>query len=435
MTRLTHDEFLCRLKEKNRHFDDICFLSMYIKNNEKLHCRCKICGTEWFPIANNLLNGKGCPNCGRISTNSKNMKTHEQFVCDMKIKNPDIKIIGEYINHHTPLLCECLICGYQWMSKPKYLHKKQGCIMCLNRDKAKSHDIFLAELEMVNSNIQILSEYRNAKTRIKCRCLDCLYEWDTYPDSLLNGSGCPCCCNRVCVTGINDVATTHPELVKYFVTPDEAKGVTYGVNKLFYFKCPDCGHIKLLTINYLSNFGFHCDICSDFISYPNKLLRAFLFLLPVNNVDFEYSPDWAKGRRYDGYFEYNEQRYVVEMDGEWHIKDNNLSGKTAEQSQIDDAFKDKMAQENNHIMIRIPCYKSEIDYISKNINQSIFGDIFDLSMINWEECDKVARQNIIKNICEYYFNGGTLDEIANVFLLHKNTIKRYIEKGKNIGWC
>ena len=41
----------------------------YKNTNERLHCRCLVCNHEWNPICNNLLAGRGCPECGKYITN------------------------------------------------------------------------------------------------------------------------------------------------------------------------------------------------------------------------------------------------------------------------------------------------------------------------------------------------------------------------------
>ena len=83
--RKTHEEFIQQMKKIN---SDIEFLSEYITSKTKIHCKCKIDGHEWCPQPSNLLQGQGCPKCsGRI-------KTHKEFVSDMKIINPSIKIMN-----------------------------------------------------------------------------------------------------------------------------------------------------------------------------------------------------------------------------------------------------------------------------------------------------------------------------------------------------
>lgn len=41
-------------------------------------------------------------------------KTQEEFVKEMNNINPNIKILGKYINKQTPIKCKCKICGCEW---------------------------------------------------------------------------------------------------------------------------------------------------------------------------------------------------------------------------------------------------------------------------------------------------------------------------------
>ena len=39
-------------------------------------------------------------------------KTHEKFVEEMKIVNPNIEILGKYKNSYTKIDCLCKVCNY-----------------------------------------------------------------------------------------------------------------------------------------------------------------------------------------------------------------------------------------------------------------------------------------------------------------------------------
>lgn len=70
-------------------------------------------------------------------------------------------------------------------------------------------------------------------------------------------------------------------------------------------------------------YGFKCNVCSDTISYPNKIIRSFLryYKNKVEEYDWEHSFPWSQNKIYDGYFKKNGQGYVVEMQGEQHYQD------------------------------------------------------------------------------------------------------------------
>lgn len=113
----------------------------------------------------------------------------------MKQRNPNIKIIGEYVNAHTHIRCECVICGNHWSTTPANLISGCGCPACgykKNKQKQrKAHQDFIHSLSEINSDIVIIGEYSNNKTPIKCRCKRCQHVWYAAPFNLLKGTGCP----------------------------------------------------------------------------------------------------------------------------------------------------------------------------------------------------------------------------------------------------
>lgn len=59
--------------------------------------------------------------------------------------------------------------------------------------KKKTHEEFIKEISLINNNIEIIGEYKNSYTKIKCRCKIHDIIWDIRPDSLSKGAGCEEC--------------------------------------------------------------------------------------------------------------------------------------------------------------------------------------------------------------------------------------------------
>ena len=59
--------------------------------------------------------------------------------------------------------------------------------------KRKSHEEFVNQLNIKNPNIEVLGKYVNVSTKIMVKCMLCGNEWTVTPGSLLNGTGCPQC--------------------------------------------------------------------------------------------------------------------------------------------------------------------------------------------------------------------------------------------------
>ena len=185
-----HEEFIKEMYIKN---PEIEILDNYLNAATKIKCKCKRCNKILNMTPNALLSGKGCYDC-KISTNiRKNSKTHEQFVRDLKNKNNNIKILSKYKNSKTNILSKCIKCGYQWNANPYNLLKCTQCPKCAGTLR-KTHDDFIKELNIINPNVTILDNYINAKSKVHCKCKICNYEWFATPDSLIhNKTGCPQC--------------------------------------------------------------------------------------------------------------------------------------------------------------------------------------------------------------------------------------------------
>lgn len=179
MRKKTHEEFIEEMTIKNPNIE---ILSEYINNKTKIKCKCSK-GHIWEARPNDLINkGQGCPKCKK--------RTHKEFIEEMKAKNSNIEILGTYINSKTKIKCECLIDGYTWDVLPHNLLRGQGCPKC-SGNKKKTHKEFVKEIN--NENIIFLTEYINATTHIKCKCKIDGYIWNANPRSLLITKECPKC--------------------------------------------------------------------------------------------------------------------------------------------------------------------------------------------------------------------------------------------------
>ena len=300
------------------------------------------------------------------------------------------------------------------------------------QDKTRDITIIDRKIEIDTSGIK--------RKYCKYKCNRDNYESWILEFSLLKGIGCACCSNRFTIKGVNDVATTHPYLTKYFVNIDDAYKYSYASGKKAWMKCPDCGAIKYIEISTLYRYGISCSKCSDKISYPNKFGFNLLEQLQID-FETEYNPEWIKPKRYDFYFELNDKKYIIEMDGGFHNKDNNLSGQTKEESKVIDDEKDRLARLHGIEVIRINCAYSNIETRFEYIKNSIIQNnklnrLFDLSEINWLEIDKYACSSLIKVACEYWKVMPDATQIAKIMKIHRNTILKYLKIGATkFNWC
>lgn len=298
------------------------------------------------------------------------------------------------------------------------------------------------------SDIQIIGQYEDKKhKRYNYLCLNCSNTDSMTKSELIGGTGCNVCCPtpRKVLVGYNDISTTAPWMIKYMVDEINSTQYTYGSGKKILFKCLECDEPKLMKICDFFDRGICCNKCGDGISFPNKIGYNMLSQL---NLDFEIEKmfEWCiyhdrkkdklcKGK-YDFYFEVNDKGYIIEMDGEFHSKDNGMSGQNKEDTKYIDDIKDNLASQNNVQVIRIDCNPSNFDHIKYNILNSELSVIFDLRNIDWLECNKYALSTKVREVCDLWNSGiNNVSELYKFVKLSKVTIVTYLKRGVKLGWC
>ena len=111
----------------------------------------------------------------------------------MKEINPNIKIIGGYVNCKTHVKIKCKICDWDWEMTPSNLLRGYGCPRCAKQLKDKTTDYFKWEISLINKDIEVLGEYVRSNNLIKLKCKKCSNKWENTPSHLLDGQGCPKC--------------------------------------------------------------------------------------------------------------------------------------------------------------------------------------------------------------------------------------------------
>mgnify|MGYP003207738533 CR=1 FL=1 len=191
----THEEFMTECQRKNPKIE---IISEYKGANREITCRCKKCGLEWKTTPHVLLS-KAESKCPNEAENRR--KTTEEFRTEMKLINPSIEIIGEYINAKTAIECHCKLCGHEWISTPDNLRGVKGCPACVNiklhKERYMGQAEFERRLQKCNPGINVLGTYINTATRIQVQCKKCGNHWSPYAGDLLRGYGCSKCAGNI----------------------------------------------------------------------------------------------------------------------------------------------------------------------------------------------------------------------------------------------
>lgn len=190
----THDEYILQVKEAN---SDIEVLEKYINSKTPILHLCKKHNIKWKAIPSNILKGCGCEKCKSDKIIKNNLKSHEQYVEELAIKNPNIKVIGQYIDSHTPILHLCEEHDIYWDASPSNLLQGRGCLKCgiekNSNARSKLHKDYVSDISIKNPNIEIIEEYINSKTKVMHHCLKHDIYWKAIPVNILKGCGCYKC--------------------------------------------------------------------------------------------------------------------------------------------------------------------------------------------------------------------------------------------------
>jgi len=143
-------QFIDDLREVN---SDIELLSDYISNKTAITCRCKIDGTIWNGLPNNLLRGEFCPTCGAKSRAFLKTKTNDEFLIEMKSINQDVIFLDSYTGGRNPLRCKCKKCNNLWESTGSKLLSGYGCPVC-----NESHGERQIRIALNNLGVEFVSQ-------------------------------------------------------------------------------------------------------------------------------------------------------------------------------------------------------------------------------------------------------------------------------------
>ena len=235
--------------------------------------------------------------------------------------------------------------------------------------KKKTHEEFIKQMNIINSNIEILSQYQNNKTKVNCKCKICNHQWEARPDNLLHW-GCPRC-RLVKISNKN--RKTQEEFIEQATKVHNNK---YYYNNVNYIRdnvkviitCPIHGDFQQTPSNHLQGHG--CPKCNTakgelfiekYLTEHDILFeRQYCISIPtiinpsgLAYIDF-YLPD------YNVFIEYNGRQHYIPIKyfgGELELE---------HQKNGDNYVKD-FCKDNNYTLVEIP-YTMKDDEIIEILN-------------------------------------------------------------------
>lgn len=372
----TNDEFVEELNEKR---PNIIPLEPFSGVDNKIKCRCKTCGDEFYAKPYVLLSGKSGNGCRKCAGTKK--KTHEEYVQELIDKNIPVEVLETYKGNPFNILHRCKKCGYTWSARPSNILNGNLCPVCAGKVAMKGYN----DLWTTHPHIA---------------------EWLENP---LNG---------------------------HHFTYGSGKKVNWKCPH-----CGNI--ISRIVRDVVRQNNLPCHKCSDGVSYPMKFTISVFDQLniPIETEKrfkwciFNLSDGKSHYGIYDIVFSYNSNQYIVEVDGGFHRNYNYKSNRPLEELQAIDNAKDELAAQNGYHMIRIPVYDSTIDSLRDSILKSELSDMFDLSSIDWIQCHRVAVSSRIVKAAELWNKYHSAHAIADEMKIRQECVTKYLRKATKAGLC
>lgn len=130
---------------------------------------------------------------------------------------------------------------------------------------------------------------KNGKNRkfYNIHCNMCGWDGFTSESTIIKNPSCMCCNKNIVVIGINDIATTDPWAIEYFVNIEDTHKYHNSSNAMVNMRCPFCGELYY-NVNIRGFFTnvhhLNCPCKTTYASYPERFVFNVLKMLNINNI-------------------------------------------------------------------------------------------------------------------------------------------------------
>jgi hypothetical protein len=166
----------------------IIMLDEYVTQRTNARFQCSN-GHAWKGAPANVLYGKGCPKCGRITAGSKKRLTPD--IIRERLKGRGITMRGKYVTSQTKTLFQCTE-DHSWEATPGSVLAGNGCPYCAGRVPLTKETV---NARIADRNIVMVGEYKNSRSKTLFQCSKG-HTWETAPANVVNGTGCLHCAGQ-----------------------------------------------------------------------------------------------------------------------------------------------------------------------------------------------------------------------------------------------
>lgn len=300
------------------------------------------------------------------------LQTNEEFLRILKSKNPNVITLSEYKNDKSKIKCKCKICGYEWEDSATHLKQGRSCSQCKKKlRQQKTGQEFIQKANKIHNNKYDYSKFVYINAQTK-GIIVCPIHGEFLQTPNSHLNGRGC---PKCAG--NNYKRDKEEFI------DRAKkvhGSKYDYSKVEYktckdhvcIICPKHGEFWQTPDHHLQGDGCpKCILASQTILFQ-KLQETF----PKLKILFEVNKDiipWIGNQRIDIYIpKYN---IAIEYNGIQHyVPVEHFGGKVGfEETLRRDTIKREKCKVNNCILFEVKYDYSDIDYnnLVQDINKII----------------------------------------------------------------
>lgn len=350
---LTHEEYCKRLEVVN---PNIIPLEKYIAIKEPILHKCLIHNNEWITTPASVLQGCGCKQCLSERISIKQSKTHEEYVSELEQINPNIEVLEKYTGADIKTLFKCKIDGFEWRTGAANVLSGTGCPKCAGNPR-KTHDEYVQELSMVNPNIEVIGTYINIITKIQHRCKIHNYIWDGIPSTLLKGVDCPVCHYVKVAENLRMSHEEYVQRL-YDINPNVICMEKYFDMKTpILHKCLIHDYEWMVAPNNLMR-GHGCPKCGCRFSKGEESVKNWLDLYEIDSVRQKTFDDCRDKYPLPFDFYLPNLNKAIEFDGIQHFKPVEAFGgeEGFKITVLHDQIKNQYCEDNDIPLLRIPYY-------------------------------------------------------------------------------
>ena len=370
--RKTQEEYVKELAIKN---PTVKLISEYINNRTPVAHYCEVHDVYWDIAPSSALKGHGCKKCCSEKIGNALRKTESEYIKELSLKNPTIKLVGKYIDAKTPTEHYCEI--HKVVSKivPYNAIQGAGCIQChcerIGSQLRKLESEYVVELSIKNPTVTLVGQYIDANTPVAHYCEVHHIVWDISPSAALQGQGCQLCKSERIGNAlrkseeqyVKELAMVNPNIIlcgryKDSKTPTLHKCLIHN-----YEWSP-------VPSNILSGHG--CPKCCE--SKGEMQIARWLEQYKINNTPQKRFVDCSDIKPLPFDFYIPEFNVCIEYQGEQHYRPVNFGGISNEEAYNNflttlrhDEIKSNYCDNNNIKLICVPYFEDVSDYLNKNL--------------------------------------------------------------------